>query len=406
MSDAYQKISEKHPEIPVKRAIFTEEQLEKAITRRNRMLKRWGYITKKPPFIPPGRKYLYIEKQQFETLAGYPEVKGYDFDEEFDFLKLMESYGSVGFQSSDFARAINIVRRMRDLESAIMLGFTSNMGTCGIRDNITWLFKHRFLNAGATTAGAIEEDIAKVFMPFVLGGWDNDDKELHKKYINRTANILIPMDRYMMLKDFLFRLFARLGKHQEEKREIFGVTELVYEMGHELEIQQVPKRHESFVYWAWKNNIPIYCPAIFDGAVGDSIYYYQKANPDFIIDASGYFTQVADRMIRLASEKTSIGAILLGGSVPKHLFTNAAIPIGGLDLAVYINTGQEMEGSNAGAPIDEAVSWGKIKPKAEKAKVNAEASLIMPLLIAACFKLYAPRVPDKKPDPNADVDEF
>lgn len=406
MSEAYRKISELNPEIPLERAIFTEEELERAIRRRNRMLKRWGYVTKKTPFVVPNRRYLYVEKEQFETLADYPEVKGYDFDEDFDFLRFLESYGSIGFQSTEFHNALKIIRKMRDLESAVMLGFTSNMGTCGIRDNIAWLLKHQHINAVATTAGAIEEDLAKVFLPFVLGGWHEDGTQLVNKHINRTGNILIPMDRYMALKDFLFPLFTRLGKHQEEHREVFGVTEVVYEMGRELELKEVPNREQSFVYWAWKHTIPIYCPAIMDGAIGDLMYYYLKANPSFIIDATDYFVQSMDRMMRLAKEKVNIGAILIGGSVPKHLFTNAAIPIGGLDNVVYVNTGQEMEGSNAGAPIDEAVSWGKVKPKATKAKINAEASLVMPLLIAGAFKLYEPSIPEKKPDPNADVDEW
>ncbi len=406
MSKPYQKAGHKNPEIPLERRIFTEEQLETVIARKNRVLKKWGYVTKKPPFLLPSRRYLYIEKESYETLEGYPEVRGYDFDRDFDFLDFLKSYATTGFQSTELYRAVEVIRAMRDMEAAIMLAFTSNMGTCGIRENITWLLKHRFINAVATTAGAIEEDLAKVFLPFVLGDWRAEGKDLINKYINRTGNIFIPMDRYMALKDLLFPLYDRLGKHQEEHREIFGVTEVVYEMGRELELRDIPNREQSFVYWAYKHNIPIYCPAIMDGAIGDLMYYYLKANPDFIIDCTDYFIQSTDRFLRLAEQKTAIGAILIGGSVPKHLFTNAAIPIGGLDYAVYLNTGQEMEGSNAGAPVDEAVSWGKIKPKASTVKVDAEASLVFPLLVAGCFKLYEPNVPQVKPDPNRDVDEF
>lgn len=406
MEEAYQKIGQKNPEIPVERKIFDEEQYETILRRKNRVLKRWGYVAKKTPFIPPSRRYLYIEKEKFEPLDGYPEVRGYDFDQEFNFNDFLESYAQVGFQSTELHRAIEIVRRMRDNEAAIMLAFTSNMGTCGIRENITWLLKEKFINATATTAGAIEEDLAKVFLPFVLGDWRAEGKDLIKDNINRTGNIFIPMDRYMALKEFLFPLYVRLGKHQDEKKEIFGVTELVYEMGRELELREIPGREKSFVYWAYKNDIPIYCPALLDGAIGDLMYPYLKSNPNFIVDASEYFVQSTDRFLRLAKDKVPIGAILVGGSVPKHLFTNAAIPIGGLDFAVYLNTGQEMEGSNAGAPVDEAVSWGKVKPKATTAKVDAEASLIFPLLVAGCFKLYTPTPPEKKMDPNADVNEW
>lgn len=36
---------------------------------------------------------------------------------------------------------------------------------------------------------------------------------------------------------------------------------------------------------------------------------------------------------------------------------------------MYINTGQEFDGSDAGATPDEAISWGKIKHTANPVKV-------------------------------------
>ena len=47
----------------------------------------------------------------------------------------------------------------------------------------------------------------------------------------------------------------------------------------------------------------------------------------------------------------------------------------GAESAVYINTAQEFDGSDAGARPDEAVSWGKIKIGADSVKVS---SLVLP----------------------------
>ena len=67
---------------------------------------------------------------------------------------------------------------------------------------------------------------------------------------------------------------------------------------------------------------------------------------------------------------------------------------------MYINTGQEFDGSDSGARPDEAVSWGKIKAGAQSVKVCmftrhsrnahfkqvfADATLVFPLLVAATF---------------------
>ena len=57
----------------------------------------------------------------------------------------------------------------------------------------------------------------------------------------------------------------------------------------------------------------------------------------------------------------------------------------GAESAVYINTAQEFDGSDAGARPDEAVSWGKIKVGGDSVKVYAEATIVFPLIVAATF---------------------
>jgi len=52
---------------------------------------------------------------------------------------------------------------------------------------------------------------------------------------------------------------------------------------------------------------------------------------------------------------------------------------------VYVNTGQEFDGSDSGARPDEAISWGKIKANSETVKVFADATLVFPLIVAATW---------------------
>lgn len=63
------------------------------------------------------------------------------------------------------------------------------------------------------------------------------------------------------------------------------------------------------------------------------------------------------------------GMIILGGGIVKHHIANANLMRNGAESAVYINTAQEFDGSDAGARPDEAVSWGKIKADAASVKV-------------------------------------
>lgn len=52
---------------------------------------------------------------------------------------------------------------------------------------------------------------------------------------------------------------------------------------------------------------------------------------------------------------------------------------------MFINTGQEFDGSDSGARPDEAVSWGKIKKDAHPVKLYADATLMFPLIVAKTF---------------------
>ena len=321
------------------------------------------------------------------TLDGWPEIKGYDFEEDFDFETFINSYLNTGFQATNLSQSINIIKRMRDNNATIFLGFTSNMGTCGVRDHIKYLVKYKFINVIATTVGSIEEDIIKCFKPFVMGDYRAQGALLFEEGINRTGNIFCPNDRYLYFEEFMTKFLERLYKIQQDTNNIIGIKEFVYELGRELESQNIENRKQSFTYWAYKNEIPIFCPALPDGSIGDMIYFFKKNNPDFKIDTSDYIVQLTD----MALNSNKMGLIAIGGSLPKHMIANAAMFREGCDYAVYINTGLEMEGSNAGAPIDEAVSWGKIKANADKIKVEAEATLVFPLIIASAFKLYTPK---------------
>jgi deoxyhypusine synthase len=137
----------------------------------------------------------------------------------------------------------------------------------------------------------------------------------------------------------------------------------------------------SIYYWCAKNDIPVYCPAITDGSLGDMIYFHSYKNPGLVIDIAGDIRSVNNQAV--FAKKT--GMIILGGGVIKHHICNANLMRNGADYAVYINTAQEFDGSDAGARPDEAVSWGKIRLNAESVKIYAEASLVFPLIVADTF---------------------
>ena len=64
---------------------------------------------------------------------------------------------------------------------------------------------------------------------------------------------------------------------------------------------------------------------------------------------------------------------------------------------MFVNTGQEFDGSDSGAKPDEAISWGKVRVDANPVKVYADATLILPLLVAQTFAREPTEPPTQPP---------
>ncbi len=312
---------------------------------------------------------------------GEGKIQGYDFSKDFDAKKFFESFKYTGFQATNLGKAIELVKKMQKENAFIFLGFTSNIGTSGLREQIAHLAKNKLINFMVTTTGGLEEDIIKTHGDFLHGDFEADGAKLREKGVNRTGNIFIPNERYIWFEEFMQPFLKKIYENQKKTGKIIDSAEFVKLLGKELEGKE--NCEESYTYWAYKNNIPLLCVPLADGAIGDHIYLFKKDHPDFMIDLSKELEALYDTV--LVQDK--IGAILLGGSVPKHHIMNACMLREGADYTVYINTGYEGEGSNAGANPEEAKSWGKAAHNKDSVKVWCEATIAFPILVASVFKL-------------------
>jgi deoxyhypusine synthase len=51
----------------------------------------------------------------------------------------------------------------------------------------------------------------------------------------------------------------------------------------------------------------------------------------------------------------------------------------------------EYDGSLSGAQTREAISWGKIKEKADNVTIEGDATVLLPLMISALFERLFPK---------------
>lgn len=95
------------------------------------------------------------------------------------------------------------------------------------------------------------------------------------------------------------------------------------------------------------------------------------------------------RIVELAYESNKIRLVILGGSMPKHFSLLASTFRGGPDVAVQFTMDRPEPGGLSGAPLDEAVSWGKINYYCRLATTRRDAAKLFPLACIAALEKAA-----------------
>ncbi|SCU84798.1 LAMI_0C08922g1_1 [Lachancea mirantina] len=350
----------------------------------------------------------------------YTKIEGIDYTKpeatDMRASDLIGAMKNMGFQASNVGRGCEIIDKMRswrgkhidELEehqrkgsfdddgyqkTTIFMGYTSNLISSGLRETLRYLVQHKMVSAIVATAGGIEEDLIKCLAPTYLGDFALKGGPLREKGLNRIGNLLVPNDNYCKFEEWIVPILDKMLEEQEKyvseqgsscfdansevDSPMWTPSKLIDRLGKEINDES------SVLYWAHKNQIPIFCPAITDGSIGDMLFFHTfKSSPkqlrlDIVSDIR--------KINSLSMEASRAGMILLGGGLIKHHIANACLMRNGADYAVYINTGQEFDGSDAGARPDEAVSWGKIKAEAESVKIYVDATVVFPLMVAATF---------------------
>lgn len=339
----------------------------------------------------------------FEPSEDDITIKGVDYDSPngVSLEALAASMISTGFQATNVSLAIDQIKsmlsfRLSDVpikaheseerkdpayraqaKCTIFMSYTSNMISSGVRETLKFLVKHKLIDVIVTTAGGIEEDFIKCLAPTFLGDFKLRGTELRAKGINRIGNLIIPNENYVKFEDWLSPILHTMTDEQiaDPIENRWTPSKLIRRLGKEI------NHEDSVYYWAYKNDIPVFCPAITDGSIGDMLYVHNYKRPELSVDIVQDIRAINDIAVRA----DCTGMVILGGGLVKHHTCNANLMRNGADFSVFINTGQEFDGSDSGASPDEAVSWGKIKMDAKPVKVCADATLVFPLIVTQSF---------------------
>ena len=305
-------------------------------------------------------------------------VEDYTFSEKMTVDELVSQMEKAwGFTAGKLASGLKILEKMvRDKNCVKFLSFTGNLVATGTRGVFKELVKRKLVDVIITACGSLDHDIARCWKNYYKGSFYMNDTELRNKGINRLGNVLVPNESYgTIIEKKMQTLLQSLWN--EGIKEV-STSQLCREIGLRI------CNETSILYWAAKNNIPVYVPGITDGAVGYQLWLFSQDH-DFKINLLKDSQELSD--IVFTAKKT--GALIVGGGISKHhtIWWNQFKD--GLDYAVYVSTAVEWDGSLSGARPREAVSWGKISPKADRIMIEGDASLVLPIMVSALITRLA-----------------
>jgi deoxyhypusine synthase len=302
-------------------------------------------------------------------------VKDYSFTDKMSVNDLVSQMGEAwGFTAGKLAVAVNIMEAMVKAKGCVkFFSFTADIVATGTRGVIKELVKRKLVDVVITTCGTLDHDVARSWKDYYKGSFVMDDAKLHREGVNRLGNVLVPNDSYGMIIEKKIQAMLQ-DLYKEGKREL-STAELSREIGLRC------CNESSILYWAAKNNIPVYVPGITDGSVGYQLWFFSQDHKDFRIN----LLKDEEDLNNTIYDAKKTGALIVGGGISKHhtIWWNQFKD--GLDYVVYVSTADEWDGSLSGARPREAVSWGKISEKAKRIMVEGDATVVLPLMAGALF---------------------
>jgi deoxyhypusine synthase len=118
------------------------------------------------------------------------------------------------------------------------------------------------------------------------------------------------------------------------------------------------------------------------------------------IDIIGDIVESANMVIR----RPRTASVVLGGGTPKNFINQASVQaefyspaVGGHRYALQIVTDVPHFGGASGSTLEEAQSWGKLASDAASVSVQADATIVLPLLACALASTAPPLLARRKP---------
>jgi deoxyhypusine synthase len=309
---------------------------------------------------------------------------------------MINLFRNTGYNARRLAEAADIFKKMVESDATICLTIAGALTPIGFGKMIATMIENGFVDWIVTTGANVYHDLHFAYdLPVRQGHFDVDDDVLYSKQIVRIYDVYIKEYGTLQSQDLIIQKNIQ-EFYKDDKIDIVNssTADLSYLIGKEAETGSKASE-KSFIVSSFKNNVPVYMPALSDSSIGLNMLPLmldgkRSVNP---------IKDIAESTAILWKSKVS-GGLELGGGVPKNFFQQTGpalyqilkIKEGGHDFIVQLTDARPDTGGLSGATLQEGKSWGKIKTSHKgNVIVYGDSSVYFPMLCSYILSECKPR---------------
>lgn len=282
--------------------------------------------------------------------------------------ELIASFKGCAFGAGRLYEAVDIYREMQeDIECTKFFGLAGAMVPAGMRQIVSDMIREGQIDILVSTGANLVHDLIESMGLHHYKGTDaTDDIQLKQEAVNRIYDVFLPEHHFSDLEEKLQSIFREIPEN-------LSITGLLSQIGARLD------DNNSILKSAHDMGVPVYCPAIQDSIIGLQAWLYKQTRP-LNVDVFADMRGIIDRCF----EAKRAGVMIIGGGVPKNfILQSMLVTPRSFDYAIQLTMDRPETGGLSGATLDEARSWGKIGENARSVTVYSDATITLPMIVAA-----------------------
>lgn len=302
--------------------------------------------------------------------------------------EFLEDMSLTGFQGRKLAEAADVWTRMlRKKNCIIWLGLAGALVPAGMRKVISYLIRRRMIDVLVSTGANLYHDCFEARgNKHYLGSSYSNDVQLRKQRVDRIYDVYADELKFYHTDNWIEKEFC---SYLLDNRP-YSSREILYLLGKVLD--EKGREKESILIDAYKSNVPIFCPALGDSALGFSIMLAnRKRGRRIVLDS----LRDVEESSRITEKARMTGVVYLGGGVPKNFIQQTAVIASyqtrhdkSHSYATQITMDMPVWGGLSGCTFEEAQSWGKIGRNARTATCYADVTIALPLVARALAERF------------------